>query len=108
LGYLTQDDAFQVHPFAKEFHEFIVFNSLVAPLCKCTTFSVSIPLLRGIWVLSRNLEYPRYKIQFAKHMKLKNKDQNVDTLPLLRIGNKTPIEGVTETKFGAEKKGWTI
>jgi hypothetical protein len=36
-------------------------------------------------------------------MKLKrNKDQNVDTLPLLRIGNKTPMEGVTETKFGAE------
>jgi hypothetical protein len=27
------------------------------------------------------------------------------TLPLLRIGNKTPMEGVTETKFGAEKKG---
>jgi hypothetical protein len=26
----------------------------------------------------------------------------------LRIGNKTPIEGVTETKFGAETKGWTI
>jgi hypothetical protein len=32
----------------------------------------------------------------------------VDTLPLLRIGNKTPMEGVTETKFGAEMKGWTI
>uniref|UniRef100_A0A8C6HF16 Anaphase-promoting complex subunit CDC26 n=1 Tax=Mus spicilegus TaxID=10103 RepID=A0A8C6HF16_MUSSI len=30
------------------------------------------------------------------------------TLPLLRIGNKTPMEGVTETKFGAERKGWTI
>jgi hypothetical protein len=29
-------------------------------------------------------------------------------LPLLRIGNKTPMEGVTETKFGAERKGWTI
>ena len=41
-------------------------------------------------------------------MKLKNEDQNVDTLPLLRIGNKTPMEGVTETKFGAEMKGWTI
>jgi hypothetical protein len=42
-------------------------------------------------------------------MKLKKKgDQNVDTLPLLRIGNKTPIEGVTETKFGAEMKGWAI
>jgi hypothetical protein len=42
-------------------------------------------------------------------MKLKkNEDQNVDTLPLLRIGNKTSMEGVTETKFGAEMKGWTI
>jgi hypothetical protein len=42
-------------------------------------------------------------------MKLKkNKDPRVDTLPLRRIGNKTPMEGVTETKFGAEMKGWTI
>jgi hypothetical protein len=42
-------------------------------------------------------------------MKLeKNEDQSVATLPLLRIGNKTPMEGVTETKFGAETKGWTI
>jgi hypothetical protein len=28
--------------------------------------------------------------------------------PLLRIGNKTPMEGVTETKFEAVTKGWTI
>ena len=55
----------------------------------------------------RNVEYPRYKIQFAKHMKIKNEDQNVDTSPL-RIGNKTPMEGVTETKIGAETKEWTI
>ena len=49
------------------------------------------------------------KIQFVKLMKLKkNKDQSVDTLPLVRIGNKTPMEGVTETKFGAVTKGWTI
>jgi hypothetical protein len=42
-------------------------------------------------------------------MKLKkNKDQSVDTLPLLRLGNKTPMDGVTETMFGAETKGWTI
>ena len=35
-------------------------------------------------------------IQFAKHMKLKKiEDQSVDTLPLLRIGNKIPMEGVT-------------
>jgi hypothetical protein len=59
--------------------------------------------------LPRNLGYTRYKIQFAKRMKLKkNEDQSVDTLPLFRIGNKTHMEGVTETKFGAEKKGWTI
>jgi hypothetical protein len=38
-------------------------------------------------------------------MKLKkNKDQSVDTLPLLRNGSKTPMEGVTETKFGAVTK----
>ena len=42
-------------------------------------------------------------------MKLKkNEDESVDTLPLLRIGNKTHMEGVTETKFGAVTKGWTI
>ena len=38
------------------------------------------------------------KIQFAKHMKFKKKeDQSVDTLFLLRMGNKIPMEGVTET-----------
>jgi hypothetical protein len=42
-------------------------------------------------------------------MKLKkNKKQSVDTLLLLRIGNKTPMDGITETNFGAEMKGWTI
>jgi hypothetical protein len=42
-------------------------------------------------------------------MKLKkNKDQSVDTLALLGIGNKTPMEGVTETKFGSVSKGWKI
>jgi hypothetical protein len=42
-------------------------------------------------------------------MKLqKNGDQGVNTLPLLRIGNKTPMEGISKTKFGAETKGWTI
>jgi hypothetical protein len=42
-------------------------------------------------------------------MKLKkNKDQSVDTLPLLRIGKTTPMEGVTETKIGAETIGLGI
>ena len=49
---------------------------------------------------------PRYKIQLVKCMKLKkNEDQSVDTVPLLRIENKTPMERVTEIKFGAVKKG---
>jgi hypothetical protein len=42
-------------------------------------------------------------------MKLKKKeDQNVDTLFLLRRGNKIPMEGVTESKFGAKTEGMTI
>jgi hypothetical protein len=42
-------------------------------------------------------------------MKLKKKeDQSVDTSFLLRMGNKIPMEGVTETKFRAETKGRTI
>jgi hypothetical protein len=42
-------------------------------------------------------------------MKLrKKKDQSVDTSILLKRGNKIPIEGVTETKYGAETEGMTI
>jgi hypothetical protein len=41
-------------------------------------------------------------------MKLKkNEDQSVDTLFFLRKGNKIPMEGVTETKFGAKTEGKT-
>jgi hypothetical protein len=39
-------------------------------------------------------------------MTLKKKDdQSVDTSFLLRRGNRIPMEGVTETKFGAEPEG---
>ena len=42
-------------------------------------------------------------------MKLgKNKDKGVDTLPVLGIGSKAPMEEITETKFGAKTKGWAI
>jgi hypothetical protein len=42
-------------------------------------------------------------------MKLNNKeDQSLDTSILLRRGNRGPMEGVTETKFGAKTKGMTI
>jgi hypothetical protein len=56
-----------------------------------------------LYLLKRNLPKNKNKKQVKK-----NEDQSVDTLPLLRIGNKTPMEGVTETKFGAVRKGWTI
>ena len=42
-------------------------------------------------------------------MQLKKKeDQTVDTSVLLRRGNKMPMEGFIETKFGAEMEGKTI
>jgi hypothetical protein len=42
-------------------------------------------------------------------MKLKKKeDQSLDTLLLLRMRNKIPMEGVTETKFRAVTEGMTI
>ena len=59
-------------------------------------------VLTDKWILAQKHRTP--KIQYAKHMKLKNEDQSVDTLPFLRNGNKTPVEGVTETKFGAVTK----
>jgi hypothetical protein len=56
------------------------------------------------WILAQKLRIP--KIQFAKHKKIKKReDQSVDTSFLLRIGNKIPMEGVKETKFGAKTKG---
>ena len=49
------------------------------------------------------------KIHSAKYKKIKKKeDQHVDISFLLRMRNKIPMEGVTETKFGAKTKGWTI
>jgi hypothetical protein len=42
-------------------------------------------------------------------MKLKKKeDQSVDTSLLLTMGNKIPMEGVTETKFRGNTEGKTI
>jgi hypothetical protein len=41
-------------------------------------------------------------------MKFKKEDQNVDTLFLLRRGNKIPMEGVTKTKLGASTERKSI
>jgi hypothetical protein len=34
----------------------------------------------------------------------KNEDQSVDTLPLFRIGNKTPMEGVTDKVWSCDER----
>jgi hypothetical protein len=47
-------------------------------------------------------------MQFARHMKLKKEDQSMVTSILLRRGNKTPMEGVAEIKFGAGTEGMVI
>jgi hypothetical protein len=60
----------------------------------------------GPCVPTQKLRIP--KIQFPKHKKIKKEDQHMGTSFLLRIGNKIPMEGITETKIGAETKGLTI
>ena len=48
-------------------------------------------LISGVHISAQKLRIP--KIQFAKHMKLKKKeDQSVDISLLLRMGNKLPTE----------------
>jgi hypothetical protein len=44
-------------------------------------------------------------MQFTNHMNLKKEEQSVDTLILLRKGNKITFGKVTETKCGAETEG---
>ena len=72
------------------------------PITKELTWCV----LTDKWILAQKLRIP--KIQIAKHKKIKKEDQRMDTSLLLRIGNKIPMEGLTETKCGAETEGKTI
>jgi hypothetical protein len=58
------------------------------------------------WVTSLRFRIP--KIQFTYHMKLKKKEDSVDTSVLLRRGIKIPMGGVAETKFGVETEGKAI
>jgi hypothetical protein len=56
----------------------------------------------------RNLEYPRYKIQFGKHLKLaKKEDQEWILCPFLELGARHPWKEL-QRQFGTEAKGWTI
>jgi hypothetical protein len=59
-----------------------------------------------MWILAQKLRIP--KIQLTVHMKLKKEDQSMNTLVLLRRGNKIPLGGDMETKCGAETEGKAI
>jgi hypothetical protein len=75
---------------------------LVSSYC-CSTYRVADPF-RSLAQKLRILN-----IQFGKHKKIKKKeDQCMNTSFFLIIWNKISMEEVTETKFGAEIKGWTI
>jgi hypothetical protein len=58
------------------------------------------------WILAQKVQIT--KIQFTDHMKLKKKDQSVDTSVFLRSVIKIPMGGDTETKFGTETGGKVI
>jgi hypothetical protein len=62
------------------------------------------PLLLHIHILPQRLWYLHHLARDPKSICYLQKDTSF----LLRIGNKIPMEGVTETKFGAKMKGWTI
>jgi hypothetical protein len=60
-----------------------------------------------MWISAQKLGIP--KIQFTDHIKFKKKEnQSVDTLVLLRKGNKIPMGGGTETKCGVETEAKAI
>ena len=58
------------------------------------------------WILAQKLRIPN--IKFAKHETQEERISKYSTSILLRRGNKTHMEGVTETKFRAEMEGMTI
>jgi hypothetical protein len=58
-------------------------------------------------IIAQKIRIPKIEDKISKTHETQE-DQSVDTLPVLRIGNKTPMKVFTETKFGAEKKEWTI
>ena len=55
------------------------------------------------WILAK--KHRTSKIQFAKHKTIKKrKDQRVDTLFLLRIGNKTPMKELQRQSLELRQK----
>jgi hypothetical protein len=77
--------------------EYIILSEVVTKEHTCYALTEK-------WKLAQKLEIPT--IQFTNHMKLKKKKDH--TCTHLRRGNKTPMEGVTETKCGVETEGMTI
>ena len=59
------------------------------------------------WILAQKLGIPKIKFTDQRKFK-KTEDHNMDSLVLLRRGNKILMGGETKTKYGAKTKGKTI
>jgi hypothetical protein len=62
------------------------------------------------WILAQKLRIAKIQDTIGKthETQEEQRPKMCATLLLLRIGNNTPMDGVTETKFRAEMKGWNI
>ena len=73
------------------------------------TKELSQHVLTDKWILAQKLRILKIQDTICKtHDTQEEQRQKCGHLLLLRIGNKTPMEGGTETTFGAETKWWTI
>jgi hypothetical protein len=67
---------YMVHPFisAPNFVSVTPSMGVLFPILRRGIVSTLQYVLTDKWILAPNLGYPRYKIQFAKHMKLKKNE----------------------------------
>lgn len=98
-------------PFGCDICHFIAIqlNQMIRPCGQLFTAKVICQFFffKKAFLETINFPFSIPKIQFAKHIKLKKKEvQSVDTLFLLRMGNKISMDQVI--KFWAEMEGRTM
>jgi hypothetical protein len=75
------------------------------PITKELTWYV----LTDKWILAQKLRIPKMQeYNLLNTWNSKKKTKLWALCPFLQLGTKHPLEVVTETKSGAETKGWTI
>jgi hypothetical protein len=94
--------------FISKYHQLVVRSLLRV---KYTAgFVLSIVHAGYHWLIKASIPFiPVLEDRHSKHKKIKKReDQWVGTSFLLRKGNKIPMKGVTETKFGTKTKVWSM